>query len=77
MILWPPGCDATISDVDFVCAGEAWAERIQKIALEHDDEGRLGIIYLDLYPRYPQAQPRGANVRRCQALHVMFSLWSL
>ena len=32
-------------------AGEGWAERVQKLALEHEDEGRLGIIYLDLYPR--------------------------
>ena len=33
------------------CAGEAWADNIQKIALEHEDEGRLGVVYLDLYPR--------------------------
>ena len=32
-------------------AGEGWAERVQKLALEHEDEGRLGTIYLDLYPR--------------------------
>ena len=33
-------------------AGEAWADNVQKLRLEHEDEGPLGTMYLDLYPRH-------------------------
>ena len=31
--------------------GESWAPDIKKIQVVHEDEGPLGYIYLDLYPR--------------------------
>ena len=34
-----------------LCTGEAWAPGVQKLALQHPDEGLMGHIYLDCTPR--------------------------
>lgn len=32
-------------------AGETWADNIVKLSLEHETDGPLGVIYLDLFRR--------------------------
>ncbi|CAL8472167.1 g11709 [Coccomyxa elongata] len=45
--------------------GEAWADGIQKLRLEHDDEGPLGTMYLDLYPRRGKVTGASHFTLRC------------
>lgn len=40
-----------VSQACSLCAGEGWAPGVQKLALQHPDEGLMGHIYLDCNPR--------------------------
>ena len=40
-----------VSQACIMCTGEGWAPGVQKLALQHPDEGLMGHIYLDCHPR--------------------------
>ena len=42
---------AAVSQACILCTGEGWAPGVQKLAVQHPDEGLMGHIYLDCNPR--------------------------
>lgn len=39
------------STLAMLSPGESWAPDVQKMLAVHEDDGQLGVIYLDLFPR--------------------------